>query len=94
MSRALARNDFIATHGAAVLRPGPSVDDTPIDRGRWHDVDDDDPCDRPMDDEEYEDFRWEEVPDDRQVFPPDELWDDDDWDCRECLVCQSARRST
>jgi hypothetical protein len=79
MSRTFARNDFSATRGAAG-RVGPSVDGTPIDRVRWHDVDDDDPYDRPMDDEEYEDFRWEEVPDDRQVLLPDELWDDDDWD--------------
>lgn len=49
-------------------------------RSRWHDFDDD-PDDPPMDDDEdYDDFRWEEVPDNGQAFPPDEPWDDDAWD--------------
>ena len=84
MSRTLARKDCAAV--ATALFPGAS-DDVPRTgfarwpaRSRWHDFDDDDPHDRPMDGEEYEDFRWEEIPDDRQVFLPDELWDEDEWD--------------
>ena len=54
--------------------------DRPV-RSRGHDFDDDDPYDPPDDDDEdYESFQWEEVPDDGDALPPDERWDDDDWD--------------
>jgi len=81
MPRTFDRND------RAALSRSPLDDDPCNDRARrplharWHDFDDDDPYDPLMDDdEEYEDFRWEEIPDDCQAFPPDELWDEDDWD--------------
>jgi hypothetical protein len=80
MSGILVRNDFAALRGAAALCRWAS-DDSPRwpTRSRWHDFDDDEPCD-PSNDEDYEDFRWEEIPDNDRACPPDELWDDDDWD--------------
>ena len=52
-----------------------------IARSRGHDFDDDHPYDPLMDDDEdYDDFRWEEVPDNGHASPPAEFWDDDDWD--------------
>jgi len=83
MSHTLDRT-FSVGAGAVSQCPSPSGDDQYIDsargrvRSRWHDLDDDDPYDPPLDDDEdYEDFAWEEVPDDGQAFPPDELWDND-----------------
>jgi len=83
MSRSASRNHSAARGNTAALRPdssdGPRL--IPVHwpaHSRWHDFDDDDPYDPPLDDEDYEDFRWEEIPDGR-AFPPDELWDDDDW---------------
>jgi hypothetical protein len=60
------------------------LDDGDVDRSvraRWRDFEGDDPYDPPTDDDEdYEAYRWEEVPDDGEALPPDELWDEDDWD--------------
>jgi hypothetical protein len=44
------------------------------------DPDDDDPYDpEPLDDEIYDDFDFEVAPEDGEI-PPDELWDDADWE--------------
>lgn len=84
MSRTASCNHSAAPRSTAARCPGPfdCPGLTPARwpaHSRWHDFDSDDPYDPPMDDEDYEDFRWEEIPDGR-AFPPDEFWDDDDCD--------------
>jgi len=87
MTRIFDPNPTVATFhhpvvpGRNVLEDDEKIDGTSQDaRSRWPDFEDDDnPFDPMDDDDDYEDFQWEEVPDNGQVLPPDEL-SDDDWD--------------